>query len=45
MATPKLRRTTEPTARGSARKKTTSLDTVLSNMKRHRQIEESDAKN
>lgn len=45
MATPNLRRKTEPGARGSGRKKTTSLDTVLSNMRRHRQLEESDTKN
>ncbi|XP_059487254.1 PAXIP1-associated glutamate-rich protein 1 [Neocloeon triangulifer] len=44
-ATPKLRRSLDPNARGSARKKTTSLDSVLSNMRRHRQLEESDSKN
>ena len=38
--TPHQRRTPGTTLRGSARKKTTSLDSVLSNMRRHRIIEE-----
>lgn len=38
--TPHQRRTPGSTLRGSARKKTTSLDSVLSNMRRHRIIEE-----
>ncbi|XP_065351732.1 PAXIP1-associated glutamate-rich protein 1 isoform X1 [Cloeon dipterum] len=43
-ATPKLRRAMDNSGRGSARKKTTSLDSVLSNMRRHRQLEESERK-
>ena len=38
--TPQQRRTPGSSLRGSARKKTTSLDSVLSNMRRHRIIEE-----
>eukprot|EP00092_Neocalanus_flemingeri_P057201 GFUD01067919.1.p1 GENE.GFUD01067919.1~~GFUD01067919.1.p1 ORF type:complete len:131 (+),score=56.66 GFUD01067919.1:45-437(+) len=38
--TPQQRRTPGGSLRGSARKKTTSLDSVLSNMRRHRIIEE-----
>jgi len=37
--TPQQRRTPGASLRGSARKKTTSLDSVLSNMRRHRIIE------
>ena len=38
--TPHQRRTPGSSLRGSARKKTTSLDSVLSNMRRHKIIEE-----
>lgn len=42
IATPQQRRTPGSNLKGSARKKTTSLDSVLSNMRRHKIIDEKD---
>jgi len=44
LSTPQQRRAPGEAPRGSARKKTTSLDSVLSNMRRHKIIEEKEYK-